>query len=536
MAYVRRRGPEGYPGHGAERVPGEPIAAVHDPVGLRRTSTRCRFPPTARSTARPCPRPSGASPQPIAMPRPSSPDLEKDDLRDLAASPEPPRRPRRQLLRPRRRLAPVDRSAFGAAEESGLRVSIMDLFEYTTVRSLADHLAGVSQEVPGSFRRPRSGQESRKRPIARQKPSKAVKLNGRSPGDSSLDGVAIIGMAGRFPRARTWPSSGGTSGTGSNASLTFSPEELEVTGRGRSGKATPNYVRARSTLEGADSSTPRSSGSCPRKPSSSTRNTASSSNAAGRPGGRGATIRRRYPGAIAVYAGCSANTYFLRNVCVRSRLHRRVYRRLPGRPLSDAAGDEPRFPGHPGLLQAEPQRAELHDSMRLLDVPGGRLPGLPEPAQLSERHGSGRGRLDHVSPEARLLLPGRRHGLARRALPDVRRRRQGTVFGSGSAVVLLKRLEDAVADGDHIYAVIKGFAVNNDGSAKVGYTAPSVEGQATSSRWPRPWPASTPSRSLHRSPRHSDSAGRPHRIRRLDPGVPSRGPRPRAFAPSARPR
>ncbi len=55
---------------------------------------------------------------------------------------------------------------------------------------------------------------------------------------------------------------------------------------------------------------------------------------------------------------------------------------------------------------------------------------------------------------------------------------QGTVFGSGAAVVLLKRLEDAVADGDHVYAVIKGFAVNNDGSAKVGYAAPSVEGQS----------------------------------------------------------
>ncbi len=55
---------------------------------------------------------------------------------------------------------------------------------------------------------------------------------------------------------------------------------------------------------------------------------------------------------------------------------------------------------------------------------------------------------------------------------------QGTVFGSGVAVVLLKRLEDAVRDGDQIYAVIRGFAANNDGSTKVGYTAPSVEGQA----------------------------------------------------------
>src|SRR5262249_18845339 len=56
---------------------------------------------------------------------------------------------------------------------------------------------------------------------------------------------------------------------------------------------------------------------------------------------------------------------------------------------------------------------------------------------------------------------------------------QGTVFGSGVAVVLLKRLGEAIRDGDQIYAVIKGFAVNNDGAGKVGYTAPGVEGQAS---------------------------------------------------------
>ena len=55
---------------------------------------------------------------------------------------------------------------------------------------------------------------------------------------------------------------------------------------------------------------------------------------------------------------------------------------------------------------------------------------------------------------------------------------QGTVGGNGVGVVLLKRLPDAVADGDHIRAIIRGWAVNNDGSLKVGYTAPSVEGQA----------------------------------------------------------
>lgn len=55
---------------------------------------------------------------------------------------------------------------------------------------------------------------------------------------------------------------------------------------------------------------------------------------------------------------------------------------------------------------------------------------------------------------------------------------RGTIGGNGVGVVLMKRMEEALNDGDHIYAVIKGSAVNNDGSLKVGYTAPSIEGQA----------------------------------------------------------
>ncbi len=55
---------------------------------------------------------------------------------------------------------------------------------------------------------------------------------------------------------------------------------------------------------------------------------------------------------------------------------------------------------------------------------------------------------------------------------------KGTIFGYGVGVVVLKRLSEALADGDSIYAVIKGSAINNDGAAKVGFTAPSVDGQA----------------------------------------------------------
>jgi len=54
---------------------------------------------------------------------------------------------------------------------------------------------------------------------------------------------------------------------------------------------------------------------------------------------------------------------------------------------------------------------------------------------------------------------------------------QGTVFGNGAGVVVLKLLNKAIADNDRIYAVIKGSAVNNDGTHKMSYTAPSIQGQ-----------------------------------------------------------
>ncbi len=58
-------------------------------------------------------------------------------------------------------------------------------------------------------------------------------------------------------------------------------------------------------------------------------------------------------------------------------------------------------------------------------------------------------------------------------------RSRGTIFGSGAGVAVLRRLEDALRAGDRIYAVVRGSAVNNDGASKVGYFAPSVDGQAS---------------------------------------------------------
>jgi acyl transferase domain-containing protein len=55
---------------------------------------------------------------------------------------------------------------------------------------------------------------------------------------------------------------------------------------------------------------------------------------------------------------------------------------------------------------------------------------------------------------------------------------RGTMLGNGVAMIVIKRLSDAIRDGDTMYAVIKGTAINNDGSQKIGFTAPSVQGQS----------------------------------------------------------
>ena len=94
--------------------------------------------------------------------------------------------------------------------------------------------------------------------------------------------------------------------------------------------------------------------------------------------------------------------------------------------------------------------------------------------------------VDILPPTPRLRLSGRRHGLGGRHTRTFDAAAAGTVFSSGAGVVVLKRLSDAQADGDHIVAVIKGTAVNNDGAGKVFPTPRRASaGRRRSSGWRR---------------------------------------------------
>ena len=116
-------------------------------------------------------------------------------------------------------------------------------------------------------------------------------------------------------------------------------------------------------------------------------------------------------------------------------------------------------------------------------------------------------------------------------------RRRGTVFGSGVGVVVLKRLADALADGDAIRAVIQGSAINNDGSRKVGFTAPSVDGQARVIAAALAPPASSPTRISYVEAHGTGTPlGDPIEVARADPRLPPAHRPQAASAPSARSR
>ena len=157
------------------------------------------------------------------------------------------------------------------------------------------------------------------------------------------------------------------------------------------------------------------------------------------------------PGPVGVFGGGGIAT-------ATSRPHARRIASCRARPASlRALGNDKDFLRHARLLQARPHRAERQRADRLLDLAGRGAPGLPEPARRRVRHGARPAAPPSRSRRTRLPVPGGRHPLARRALPRLRRRRRrARSSAAASAVVVLKRLADAVADGDHIHAVIRG--------------------------------------------------------------------------------
>jgi acyl transferase domain-containing protein/thioesterase domain-containing protein/acyl carrier protein len=180
-----------------------------------------------------------------------------------------------------------------------------------------------------------------------------------------------------------------------------------------------------------------------------------------------------FPGKIGVFAGCGMGSYFYFNVCSNPDLVEET-----GMFLLRHTGNDKDFlstrVSHALDLKGPSVNIQTACSTSLVAIhyaaealragecdialAGGSTVELPQ------GHG-------YLYKENEILSPdGQCRAFDHRA--------QGTVFGSGAGVVALRRLSDALRDGDPIIAVLKGSAINNDGADKAGYLAPSVSGQA----------------------------------------------------------
>ncbi|HLN03124.1 MAG TPA: amino acid adenylation domain-containing protein [Bryobacteraceae bacterium] len=292
-----------------------------------------------------------------------------------------------------------------------------------------------------------------------------------------MDGVAIIGMAGRFPGARNAAQFWSNLRSGVESISHFRADELEVEDAARLAQD-PSYVSARSILDDVDLFDADFFGIYPQEAKFLDPQHRVFLECCWEAMEDAGHDLSNHPSVTGVFAGCSPNSYFLRQIA-ESTDYLREYT------SAYQVGFYPTMLGTIADTMATRVAYKLNlkgPAMTLLAACSTSLVAVCQAAKSLLTYECDQALAGAVSitfPQKRGYL----HQDGGMASPDGHCRAfdedaQGTVFGSGAGVVLLKRLEDAVRDRDHIYAVIKGSAVNNDGAQKVGFTAPSVDGQA----------------------------------------------------------
>src|SRR5690349_14548158 len=285
--------------------------------------------------------------------------------------------------------------------------------------------------------------------------------------------IAVIGMAGRYPGAKDLEQFWQNLRDGVESIKFFTDEELLAKGVAAEILADPNYVKAEAVLDDIEMFDATFFGFTPREASlidPQHRLFLEQAWEALENAGSAAGERNSRTG---VYAGESINSYLLSNL-------------LPNRELIESAGSfqvaitndrdylatqvayKLNLTGPALSIQTacSTSLVAVHLACQALlnrecdmALAGGVSVGVP--------HGEGA-----YHQEGGIISPdGHCRAFDARA--------QGTVKGNGVGVVVLKRLADALRDRDTIHGVIKGTAINNDGSLKVGFTAPSIDGQAS---------------------------------------------------------
>jgi amino acid adenylation domain-containing protein len=289
--------------------------------------------------------------------------------------------------------------------------------------------------------------------------------------DTALDGIAIVGMAGRFPGAPTLEAFWRNLRAGVESVSFFTAEELAAAGVPADRLADPDFVRAKATLEAADRFDAAFFGYLPAEVEMMDpqhRLFLECAWAALEDAGYDPLAA---PGAVGVFGGMSQSTYLplIRQVDPDGR----KYFGYPLRLGTDKDYLTTRV-SYKLNLRGPSMNVQTACSTSLVAVCQACQSLMAYQCDMALAGGVAvtvplRG--GHLFQEGGIFSPDG-HCRPFDALA------RGTVSGDAVGLVVLKRLSEAMADGDTIHAVIRGFALNNDGSAKVGFTAPSPEGQA----------------------------------------------------------
>ncbi|NEO76847.1 type I polyketide synthase [Moorena sp. SIO4G3] len=285
-------------------------------------------------------------------------------------------------------------------------------------------------------------------------------------------GIAIIAMSGRFPQAEDTNQFWQNLKDGVESISFFSKQELLESGVKVELLDNPNYVKARAVMSDIDLFDANFFGYSPKEAEEIDPQHRLFLECAWEAIERGGYNPDTYGGLIGVYAGVGMNKYLLRNLYpnhdpdntlnsyqlmissdkdyLATRVAYKLNLRGPALNVQTACSTS--------LVAVHMACQSLLNGECDLALAGGVSIHIPQKA-------------GHLYREGMIFSPD---GHCR----TFDAKAKGTIPGDGVGIVLLKRLNNAIADGDSIQAIIKGSSINNDGSLKVGYTAPSIEGQA----------------------------------------------------------
>ena len=356
----------------------------------------------------------------------------------------------------------------------GREVPLLELFQYPTVRSLARHLAGPPAAAAtvvtaaGNAAGPESGGPSG----GRRHPADRGRVPSGATGDAGAEtDIAVIGLAGRFPGApdvrRLWLNLV----DGREGIRHFTAAELLAAGIDPALVERPDYVRAKGFLGDVDLFDAGFFGLNPREVELMDPQHRLFLECAWEALEDAGWVADRFAGLIGVYGGESMNTYMVMNLLSHMELvaSADTLQASLGNdkdPLTARVSYKLDLKGPSITIQSASSTSlvAVHSAcVALLQrdcdmaLAGGVSIHLPEASGYLYQEGGTVARDGHT-----------------RAFDAAS---TGFVSGNGCGVVVLKRLSEALADRDHVYAVIKGTACNNDGSHKVSFMAPSVDGQ-----------------------------------------------------------